>query len=303
MYTAAPSAPPVLLLYPDRVRTGRGLADGAWRRAAHALRAGRAALAGPVDRLDRVYEGLRLRGLRDRHRGARCFLVGNGPSLRHQDLGALRGELVFSTNKLLLHPQHDRMAPRYYCVSDTLFLDGLAPEMRRLLREKSPALESFFPRSIKPALRRSGLVPARSVYFLTKLGVPIWERGTMRLDPSRGVFTGQNVIIDFCLPLAFYMGFAEVYLLGCDTDYGLDRAEDYSAAYFYDVSVHRPLLDPVHHRTAWYDNVVRSYEVARRMFEAGGRRIYNATAGGKLEVFPRVDLAAVLAGACAHGST
>ena len=34
--------------------------------------------------------------------------------------------------------------------------------------------------------------------------------------------------------------------------------------------------------------VMRSYAIANRIFENDGRKIFNATAGGKLEVFPRV---------------
>ncbi len=91
------------------------------------------------------------------------------------------------------------------------------------------------------------------------------------------------------------MGFVEIFLVGCDTDYGLDRADDYSEGYFYDISVHpRSTARAVHHQFHWQTQVLRSYEVARGRFEAEGRRIYNATAGGKLEVFERVSLADVL---------
>jgi len=117
----------------------------------------------------------------------------------------------------------------------------------------------------------------------------------MSLDVAKEVYTGDSVIIDFCLPLAFYMGFSEIYLVGCDTDYGLDRAKDYSQGYFYDVkrtTAPRQAID--YHRQYWYRNVITSYEVTRRLFEQHGRRIYNATAGGKLEVFDRVELDDVL---------
>jgi hypothetical protein len=37
------------------------------------------------------------------------------------------------------------------------------------------------------------------------------------------------------------------------------------------------------------DRMERAYVRARNTFEADGRRILNATKGGRLEVFPRVD--------------
>ena len=36
------------------------------------------------------------------HRGQRCFIVGNGPSLNQTDLSLLRGEYTFTTNRAYL---------------------------------------------------------------------------------------------------------------------------------------------------------------------------------------------------------
>lgn len=245
-----------------------------------------------LESLECAYESRRLRALRNRHVAQRrCFLIGNGPSLRHQDLSVLRGEIVFVTNRFVLHPQHDQIAPRYYCVSDATFFDILTPELARVVREKAARMVSFVPYARKRLIAKARLFPRRSVYYVQEAsGAGLWDGGTMILDPSLRAENGETVIIDHCLPLAHYMGFSEVFLLGCDTDYGVDRAADYSSAYFYDVKSHPPARDAVHHTTLWYDRVTRSYEVARRMFERDGRRICNATLGGRLEVFPRVDL-------------
>jgi hypothetical protein len=39
------------------------------------------------------------------------------------------------------------------------------------------------------------------------------------------------------------------------------------------------------------DQCERDYGLARRAFEADGRKVYDATVGGKLEVFEKVELA------------
>ena len=46
------------------------------------------------------------------------------------------------------------------------------------------------------------------------------------------------------------------------------------------------------------DQVRTCYEYAKNVFEEHGRRIYNASKGGKLEVFPRVEYDTLLE-ACA----
>ena len=43
-----------------------------------------------------------LEGFRDRYAGKRCFIIGNGPSLREMDLSALRDEYTFGLNRIYL---------------------------------------------------------------------------------------------------------------------------------------------------------------------------------------------------------
>src|SRR5262249_55586718 len=116
----------------------------------------------------------------------------------------------------------------------------------------------------------------------------IWSLEDIAVDATSTLYTGDSVILDFCLPLAHFMGFSAIYLLGCDTDYSSREA-----AHFYAAST--PSRAAEYHRDRWYGNVTRSYAVARRRFEAEGRRIFNATNGGRLEVFPRVCLKDILA--------
>ncbi len=42
----------------------------------------------------------RLAELRDKHRGKRCFIVGNGPSLKQTDLSKLEGEYTLGQNRI-----------------------------------------------------------------------------------------------------------------------------------------------------------------------------------------------------------
>jgi hypothetical protein len=48
----------------------------------------------------------RIAALRDAYRGKRCFIIGNGPSLRQMDLSPLRDEVTFGLNRIyLLFPE------------------------------------------------------------------------------------------------------------------------------------------------------------------------------------------------------
>src|SRR4051812_20507954 len=61
----------------------------------------------------------------ERHPGPRCFIIGNGPSLKEQDLSRLTGEVTFATNSFYLHPlAKEQQLPMYYLLSDPQYFDG-----------------------------------------------------------------------------------------------------------------------------------------------------------------------------------
>ncbi len=43
-----------------------------------------------------------LAALKDIHRGERCFIIGNGPSLKQTDLSRLKDEFTFGMNRFYL---------------------------------------------------------------------------------------------------------------------------------------------------------------------------------------------------------
>ena len=101
------------------------------------------------------------------------------------------------------------------------------------------------------------------------------------------------------MQLAFYLGFPEIYLVGVDASYEIpktvERHDHYGVAVL-DMQGD----DPNHFHPDYFgkgyrwhdpqvDKMVAAYEEARRVTEARGVRIRNATIGGKLEVFERVD--------------
>jgi len=251
--------------------------------------------------LGKIYfprERTRLKKFKDLHQNdKRCFLVGNGPSIKNQGLTLLKDEIVFVANHFVLHEQYKEISPTYYCVSDPrLFIKGTNREWGELMMKKTKSTIKFFPLRAKWAVRRNKYFVGDEIYYLNYLAHKrIWEQNKMSLNVEKGVYTGDTIVIDFCLPLAFYMGFREIYLLGCDSDYALESAEDYSEGYFYDPSKTTAARQTKeYHRKHWYNNIIKSYEVAKRVLWEKNCRIYNATHGGKLEVFPRVEYEKVI---------
>jgi hypothetical protein len=231
-----------------------------------------------------------LRGARS---GGRCFVLGNGPSLERDAelLPRLAGEYVFAVNYMVAEPLAERVQPDAICLSNGKFWrDGLlAPRLADGLARCPQAL-AVFDDGFRAVNERAGQVPGAE-YLHVDLDRQV-ARGYFHGMLGRGwTAHGETVIIDLCLPVAYWMGFAEVYLLGCDCDYGPT-----GAAYFYDPARQDVPLDAADYLAGyWQNKVLSSYPLVRSYFEFGGRRIVNCTAGGRLEAFERRPLAEVLA--------
>lgn len=239
-------------------------------------------------------EGKRVRPLKDIHAGQRCFIIGNGPSLKMHDLSKLIHEKKFATNMFFRHPDWEKIHLDYFCVSDPIHwqFEGGFPQFWKEAFRKLPYCSFFFETACLPVYRQTKELQDRRVYFLNlDFDRRVFE-GDFSIDVARCTSWGTTVTIDFCLPLAYYFGFKEVFLIGCDCDYRIDQAPDFSQAFFYDKNLENRQVPE--HDWKWVTGeriklMMASYSVVKKVFEADGRKIYNAGYGGKLEVFERVE--------------
>ncbi|MFN3216055.1 MAG: glycosyltransferase [Acidimicrobiales bacterium] len=233
----------------------------------------------------------RLEGMRDRHRGERCVVIGNGPSLNAIDLSLLADEVTFGVNGIFLAEETMGFATTYYMVEDSLYMKENVQDV--LLYNAS---HKFFPSEYRTYFDE---VPENVSFFemdgrFYSGGSPAHSVPRFSTDFSRRGYCGQSVTI-LNLQLAYHLGFAEVVLIGMDFSYTIpdsviregnhltsteDDPNHFHPGYF---GVGRTWKDPK------LDRVLASYQLAKRVFEQDGRRIVNATAGGALELFPRSD--------------
>jgi hypothetical protein len=220
----------------------------------------------------------RLAPFHERHRGERCFILGNGPSLRHTDLTRLRHAVTFGMNRIYLHFPTMGFPTTYYLAVNTLVIEQCAQDILRL----------EMPRFITWRGRRwmKGS-DGELIYLDTDYTGP----QVFSTDLTGRVFEGSTVTF-VAMELAYYMGFSEVILLGVDHTFatqgppnvtvvsaGEDR-DHFSPAYF-GKGFRWQLPD--------LEASERAYQLARAAFESDGRRVLDATPGGKLTVFPKVS--------------
>jgi len=123
-------------------------------------------------------------------------------------------------------------------------------------------------------------------------------------DLTDGAVMGGTVM-SLVMQIAYFMGFDPVYLIGVDVDYHINQTVRQDGKFFPDGNkqfFESTINDDPNHFDPKYfgkgrrwhnpnvENMTDGFRIARKAFEDKGRRIYNATVGGKLEVLERVDI-------------
>jgi len=228
-----------------------------------------------------------LSDFKDRHKGRRGWVVGNGPSLNKMDLRFLAGDVSFGMNCIYLGFEKFGFRPTYYTVEDVF----VAEDNREAISGLG-GLVKFIPTDLAHAIADDENTCWVNFVRHYKPYPQFSE------DCADKVYWGSTVTY-LALQLAYYMGCDPIYLIGVDFDYKVpgwaenqeeitsreDDVNHFHPAYFGPGKRwHHPRLD----------RVEPSYRLAREFFDARGRRLINAGVGGKLEFFPRADYRDVL---------
>jgi FkbM family methyltransferase len=238
-------------------------------------------------RLDSVYRP-RLKALRDKYKDAeRCFIIGNGPSLRKTDLSVLKDEITFAVNGFFLMARELDWHPTFYVVEDHL----VAEDRRHWIDEfKGPT--KLFPVYLAYCLSEDD----DTIFFNHRPRKSYPHGFDFSTDAREITYTGCTVTYT-CMQLAFYFGFKEIYLIGVDASYQLPKDTERSSKYGVGI-LDMQSDDPNHFHPDYFgkgfrwhdpqvDKMIEAYQEARKVTENSAQRIYNATIGGMLEVFER----------------
>jgi hypothetical protein len=216
----------------------------------------------------------RLKKFHNIHKGNRAFIVANGPSLKNTDLSLLKDEITIGMNRIYLSSEENGFTPNYIVVQD------IAVQLKQFTEDfEQLQLPKFFNWNARKYFTwKDNLTFIRSDFtprFSTDLSKTTW---------------GGHSVTAVCLQLAYYMGFDEVYLVGKDHNYeqkgvpGMlvkatgDEANHFTKGYY---------QKGMGWRIPDYKGEELAYKMARVAFEKAGRKIYDATINGNLEVFEK----------------
>lgn len=225
------------------------------------------------------------------HEGKRCFIIGNGPSLLAEDLDKLTDEITLCGNRIYEIFDKTKWRPTYYFCIDN---DGM--------EEITAAIENVNVGKKFLALSARKYVPEneQNVIFINhttkKFVINRYNDKSSHIseDISQYFSCGYTVLFA-ALQFAIYTGIKEIYLLGVDFDYshvtnrwGITKKHGGVQDYFDGKKHAGSALN--------YESTLYAWETAKEYCDAHGIIIKNATKGGKLEIFERVDLDDLLSG-------
>lgn len=224
---------------------------------------------------------------KDSYPGKRCFIIGNGQSIKEQDLILLKDEFTFVVNSFYRHTDYEIIHPSFYCMIDELHFND-SEISRKILFELGQKLHKdtvlFFPADAGPYIEKNQLYQDNKKYYLYMSG----EFGeNFNIEIEKKIPDLVNVILS-CLITARYMGFSEIYLLGCDHDWLKNRnmkkhdrfySQDYLQGYLENVT-YEECMAGVH-------ELFRSYRILKN--KLNNIKIYNCSPGSYLDVFEFAD--------------
>lgn len=215
---------------------------------------------------------------KDKHKGERCFIIATGPSLTMRDIESLKNEKTISMNSICKLYSETDWRPTYFAVQDNYVFKNLQ-EIIRAHKE----VPVFISDNIWKRFKREKEwieFPTDTMYHSYDMKIGKYY-ARFSEDAYDIVYDGYSIAYS-CIELAVYMGFKEIYLLGADCTY-LGEKEHFVDSGVEDRS--RKYATP---------KLIVGYEKVKEYADTHGIKVYNATRGGVLEVFPRVDLDDVL---------
>lgn len=219
--------------------------------------------------------------LKNKYVGRRCFIVATGPSLKVSDLEMLKDDVCLSCNSIIKILDKTSWRPDYYFMYDKdAFLR---------IKEDIIACEKYLPNFYHPyewpynsPISRPYILKHKSWYtesqqkMLVKFGL---DKLGFSKDIHHHLEQGGNVV-HIMMQFALYMGFQEIYLLGCDCSYL--KTQTHAEGISYNM--------PSSYDAERSARVVKAdYELEKKVMDSAGVKVFNATRGGYLELFPRVN--------------
>ena len=244
----------------------------------------------------------KLSSFRGIHRGRKCFIIGNGPSLQIDDLDRIQQNKYISiaSNKIYLAHNETNWRPSYYTVGDRLVAENNTKQIREL------DLFKFFPTFLKSIMSNSKSPSdrGRNFYFRALHGkYDANGKYLSSFSPNiiKGFHIGQTVT-NLNIQLAYYLGCNPIILIGLDGVYKgsttLTSHDEYGRVYVSHGEINHFNKDYRKIGERWSIPNIEYHEIAfnccKKFLEKRGVTILNASRRSAVKAFARINLDSIL---------
>ena len=221
----------------------------------------------------------RIKNFKGIHKGRRCFIVANGPSLKETDLTLLNNEITIGLNRIYLLFNENAFRPTYLVTVNELILEQFSKEICQL---EMPKFLNWNRRN------HYNISDSNMSFIKSKMVI----KDSFGCDIAKPIVTGATVTF-VALQIAYYMGFQQVILIGLDHNY----AEKGNPS---ETEVRTDNVDRSHFHPQYFPKGVKwqppdllrseiEFAIARKVFESSGREVIDATLNGKCQIFKKGD--------------
>lgn len=220
---------------------------------------------------------VQIKSFQNRHQGQRCFIIATGPSLTIADIEKLKNEITFGMNSIIRIFDQTEWRPTYYGIQDRQVYESMEESILEHYRNADNVL-------VADQLGNYFQLPESFIQFPYNGNYHIYdgkyEEYSARFSDNsyEVVYDGYSITYSL-IQIAVYMGFKEIYLLGCDSTYAKGAKNHFVESGFVDKNA-----------PSSFNRLMTGYHEANKYAISHGIRIYNATRGGALEIFPRISL-------------
>lgn len=246
----------------------------------------------------------------DLYKGERCFILGNGPSLKDVDLFNLSNEFVITVNNFSLVDGFEEVKPNVHLWMDNSFFDlrddqryDMNKTMMGYKRMSALSPICFVPSVAYDFIIKNELDKSLDFHYL-QTGKLITDKKMTGIRLDKLIYGGTTVV-QYAIQVAIAFGFSEIYLLGCDTtnietiiNTALNKQNNNMHAYKNDDTeeIYRGLLNKWSMTDIFYDQYLLffGYKKWNEYCESRGIILRNCSSRTLINEIERIPLNSVL---------
>ena len=204
--------------------------------------------------------------LKNTARGKRAFLIATGPSLKMEDLSALAGEDCYGISNFFLHEHIRSINPKFHFFApyhEPVTLESYVEWLVKADQTLPPETNIFMEAEMADLAGKYKLFPKRKIFYLHFSRYPAADK----VDITKPILVPQTGPL-MALPVLLYMGYREIYLLGCDHTELRDYKKTISN--FFDPSQDIRKTTPTAKNVrydVWYDGIINNLRNTLSVFE------------------------------------